>query len=151
MFKIYELWTVILWYELNPRVRCAFGNVFYVSNTMVSIVQLSWPCQNKYAGVKRKNKAERNPSQSIVVIIYWIYNIQPNKKRGENSQKEKGWVHRNWQPNFLSPLSQSRLPSTQSFSAKTHFRPAGHIHFFLIFLKTPKNIVPGWRCKEFRL
>ena len=27
MFKICELWTVILWYELNPRVRCAFGNV----------------------------------------------------------------------------------------------------------------------------
>ena len=22
-----ELWTVILWYKLNPRVRCAFGNV----------------------------------------------------------------------------------------------------------------------------
>ena len=78
-----------------------------------------------------------------------IYN--QTKKRGENSQKGKGWVHRNWQPNFLSPLSQSRLPSTQSFSAKTHFRPAGHIQYFLIFLKTPKNIVPGWRCKEFRL
>ena len=28
MFKICELWTVIWWYELNPRVRCAFGNVF---------------------------------------------------------------------------------------------------------------------------
>ena len=28
MFKICALWTVILWYELNPRVRCAFGNVF---------------------------------------------------------------------------------------------------------------------------
>ena len=28
MFKIYELWTVILWYELNPRVRCTIGNVF---------------------------------------------------------------------------------------------------------------------------
>ena len=28
MFKICELWTVILWYELNPRVRCAFRNVF---------------------------------------------------------------------------------------------------------------------------
>ena len=30
MFKICELWTVILWYELNPRVRCAFGNVLNV-------------------------------------------------------------------------------------------------------------------------
>ena len=30
MFKICELWTVILWYELNPRVRCAFGNVLIV-------------------------------------------------------------------------------------------------------------------------
>ena len=28
MFKFCELWTVILWYELNPRVRCAFGNVY---------------------------------------------------------------------------------------------------------------------------
>ena len=28
MFKIFELWIEILWYELNPRVRCAFGNVF---------------------------------------------------------------------------------------------------------------------------
>ena len=28
MFKICELWTVILWYEPNPRARCAFGNVF---------------------------------------------------------------------------------------------------------------------------
>ena len=28
MFKFCELCTVILWYELNPRVRCAFGNVF---------------------------------------------------------------------------------------------------------------------------
>ena len=27
MFKIGELWTVILWYELSPRVRYAFGNV----------------------------------------------------------------------------------------------------------------------------
>ena len=27
MFKICELWTVILWYELNPWVRFAFGNV----------------------------------------------------------------------------------------------------------------------------
>ena len=26
--KICELWTVILWYELNPRVLCAFGNVY---------------------------------------------------------------------------------------------------------------------------
>ena len=25
-----ELWTVILWFELNPRVRCAFGNVYFV-------------------------------------------------------------------------------------------------------------------------
>ena len=30
MFKICELWTVILWYELNPRVRCAFGNVCFL-------------------------------------------------------------------------------------------------------------------------
>ena len=30
MFKICELWTVILWYELNPRVRCAFGNVIVI-------------------------------------------------------------------------------------------------------------------------
>ena len=29
MFKICELRTVILWYELNPRVRCAFCNVSY--------------------------------------------------------------------------------------------------------------------------
>ena len=28
MFKICELWTVILRYELNPRIRCAFGNVY---------------------------------------------------------------------------------------------------------------------------
>ena len=27
--KICELWTVILWYKLNPRVCCAFGNVYY--------------------------------------------------------------------------------------------------------------------------
>ena len=30
MFKICELWTVILWYELNPRVGCAFGNVIII-------------------------------------------------------------------------------------------------------------------------
>ena len=30
MFKICELWIVILWYELNPRVRCAFGNVYTI-------------------------------------------------------------------------------------------------------------------------
>ena len=30
MFKTCELWTVILWYELNPRVRCAFGNVYTI-------------------------------------------------------------------------------------------------------------------------
>ena len=29
MFKICELCTVILWYELSPRVRCAFGNVHF--------------------------------------------------------------------------------------------------------------------------
>ena len=29
IFKICKLWTVILWYELNPRVRCAFGNVSF--------------------------------------------------------------------------------------------------------------------------
>ena len=28
MFQICELRTVILWYELNHRVRCAFGNVY---------------------------------------------------------------------------------------------------------------------------
>ena len=28
VFNIWERWTVISWYELNPRVRCAFGNVF---------------------------------------------------------------------------------------------------------------------------
>ena len=27
MLEICELWIVILWYELNPRVRCALGNV----------------------------------------------------------------------------------------------------------------------------
>ena len=31
MFKFCELCTVILWYELNPRVRCAFGNVLVIS------------------------------------------------------------------------------------------------------------------------
>ena len=34
MFKICELWTVILWYELNPRVRCAFGNVWILAFTI---------------------------------------------------------------------------------------------------------------------
>ena len=29
MFKICELCTVILWYELSPQVRCAFGNVHF--------------------------------------------------------------------------------------------------------------------------
>ena len=36
MFKICELWTVILWYELNPRVRCAFGNVFLTDDNYLS-------------------------------------------------------------------------------------------------------------------
>ena len=31
MFKTCELWTVILWYELNPWVRCTFGNVYLQS------------------------------------------------------------------------------------------------------------------------
>ena len=29
MFKICELWILILWYELTPPVRCAFGNVWW--------------------------------------------------------------------------------------------------------------------------
>ena len=33
MIKICELWTLILWYELNPRVRCAFGNVYFLSSS----------------------------------------------------------------------------------------------------------------------
>ena len=27
MFMICELWTMILWYELDPWVCCAFGNI----------------------------------------------------------------------------------------------------------------------------
>ena len=37
VIKICELWTVILWYKLNPRVRCAFGNVSYIA----AIIQLN--------------------------------------------------------------------------------------------------------------
>ena len=41
MLEICELWIVILWYELNPRVRCAFGNVSiigYYRTTIVAII-----------------------------------------------------------------------------------------------------------------
>ena len=43
MFKICELWTEILWYELDPRVHCAFGNVLCV--LMVIFSYPGWrPC-----------------------------------------------------------------------------------------------------------
>ena len=39
MFKICELWTMILWYELNPRVRCAFAMF-----NLISVHDLTFPC-----------------------------------------------------------------------------------------------------------
>ena len=41
MFKICELWTVILWYDLNPRVRCAFGNVLYFIAQTIQVCSIS--------------------------------------------------------------------------------------------------------------
>ena len=37
---------MILWYELNPRVRCAFGNVFFIKTTLTGCC---WVWKQKYA------------------------------------------------------------------------------------------------------
>ena len=42
MFKIFELWNVILWYELNPWVRCAFGNVSTHFQHIKNGMQFCW-------------------------------------------------------------------------------------------------------------
>ena len=41
MLKICELWSAILWYELNPRVRCAFGNVSGSSLGPITMIKSS--------------------------------------------------------------------------------------------------------------
>ena len=45
MIKICELWTVNLWYELNPRVRCDFGNVSSTRAIVERLLVRKWRSQ----------------------------------------------------------------------------------------------------------
>ena len=67
IFKICELWTVILWYELNPRVRCAFGNVWFADSAF-PFIKLWW-----ISGIRWNDGDGWNLKPGTPVSKYVIY------------------------------------------------------------------------------
>ena len=93
MFKICDLWTVILWYELNPRVR---WQCFYVEHLDVTCIFTS-VFHRVYNGIDHKQIVSDSPAfspaniavrQGFINIFIFIIENESNEDVSEHADSK---------------------------------------------------------------
>ena len=126
MFKICELWTVILWYELNPRVRCAFGKV-YICRSLTGLITairgfkhlLSSLFASTFAleAISSINIIIINVHQIIINVYYKLYKLHLMQVLSCTSVKAAAIMAWQQENQFDSRLNQDLLDLRKCWNA----------------------------------